>query len=496
MGIISLDYWGGGNPLMRLRATAGRRSARRWAGLSPALPLFVLTVAASAGDIKLTPTLEVSEEYATNVDIETDSEKDSAFVTRLTPGVRVRVSSARVDAALNGSAGLRHQTDGDDRGRNLDLDLSASSETEFVRNLFFVEADASVSRQVLSSDLANSEANQELVQNYRLSPFFTPRFGSTAAGELRYQLDHIILAGDAASNDTTHALSGELNNGPSFRRFRWFANGRGSRSIRPDDGDISRGDIDLSGEYAVTRWLHLLAGAGYQTFDDGTAASFDSPKWHAGLRLRPGPRSEIEATVGERDDAISPAVSLRYDITARTRLTASYEESLSTSQQRLSDTLAAIALDTDSDDFVDQRLDKPFNPRADPFDIDDGTERIRTLRARIRGDWGRNTVGLSGSYSVEEKEPAGTREENMRADLEWGRQLRRNMRLDTSAGYERIEFDDGQTDDEYLANARLTYKIRENAQAFVAYFFRTQTSTEPASEFTDHRVTIGMRLEF
>ena len=107
-----------------------------------------LPSAVSAADIRLTPKLEISEEYASNVDLDPDGAEVSALTTRITPGMDVRITSPRVTAALNSGVEVRHQTDGDDEGVDAEVDLTGTGNFEIVRDHFFLETGASISSQV------------------------------------------------------------------------------------------------------------------------------------------------------------------------------------------------------------------------------------------------------------------------------------------------------------------------------------------------------------
>jgi len=451
--------------------------------------------AAIAAEIRVTPTVEITEEYSTNIDLERPNREESAFVTRATPGAELRARSARMDAALNAGITVKHQTAGQEDGVTQDITLTANGDFELARDRFFLETDASISQQVLSSSLANSEANQETVQTYRLSPVFKSHLGGHAAAEVRYALEQVFLSQDV-SNQTTHRGSFGLESGRKYERLIWGLDGSVSQATRSEDDDVTRAEIVASGEYAVTRWLQVLAEVGYQHFDDGDVTQFDAPVAVGGFRLRPSRRSELEARFGRRDDDTYLTATLRHAIGPRTSLSLVYDETLSTSQERLANTVSALGRDDERDIFIDERFETPFNPKTDPFDIDNETERIRSFTAIMRRETTRTTIALSGGFAHEEKQVSGEEETNIRVDLSLSRRLSRKVTARASLGYERIEFDDGQVDNEYLANAGLGYEIWRDVEVRISYAFRTQSSTAAASEFIEHSVLVGLRRRF
>jgi uncharacterized protein (PEP-CTERM system associated) len=458
---------------------------------------------AVAGDLTITPSIELREGYSDNVDLGPEGDEESAFISEVVPGVRIRSESARVTGALNAFPILRHQTAGEDEGLSLAGDLAGLGTVEAVEDLFFVDAQASISQQVLDSRAAASTANEETVQVYRISPYLRNRFGGFAEAEARYRLSQVLVGDQAAagggqtSDATTHALSLSLESGSDFSRLFWALSSLASEESRSEDDDVSRREADLELRYAVDRSITLIAAAGYQFFDDGTSVNeVGGPTWRVGFRWRPGPRTDLEATYGERNDDQSANVRFSYKIGPRTTLTARYSEILETSQERLVRTLSQIGLEGETDEIIDEETGLPFTPDPSPFDIDNETTRIEAFELGVNGVRGRNTFGVKASFQTEKTEPSGEEEDVIQASARFSRRLNPHTTLSLFAGYERTEFDDGQVDDEYTLTGALNYQIYANVRAGVSYGFRLQDSTVEASEFAENRITANVRMTF
>ncbi len=451
------------------------------------------TVVADNGRFEIT--LSGSEEYTSNVDLEPDAEKDSALITRLSPRVQYRKRGGGHVTAINFSGTLRHQTAGEDEGYNFDIDAAATSTMELINDRIFVDLGASLSQQVLSSSLANSEANQRLVQIYRFSPVYRTRIGSYADGEVRYSLNQVFLEEDV-SDETQHVLSAILGSGDRFDRVNWSLSGFGAESVRDSANDISRYEIEASGEYGVSRYLFVDGAAGYQSFDDRASTKFDKPIWQVGVRLRPSKKLNWRIGYGLRDDDHSVSMDMRYEIGTRTTFSMGYHEGLSTAQERLTRNLTSIGFDQEQDTIIDSRTETAFNPKTDPFDIDDSTDRVKRFDVRFRHRQKRNLFTFSGTLADEIKQGTGEEESNLRFDFTWRRKLRRDLDMSLSLGFERIDFDTGQQDDEILASTSVDYRLTSDLNLSASYFFRNQTSDNPQSEFTDHRLTVGVRKKF
>ena len=475
-------------------------------------PLGVLAVAvgalaaatpAVAGDLTITPSVEVRETFSDNVDLDPEGDAQTAIISEVVPGVRIRSESARVTAALDAFPILRYQTAGEDEGPSVAGDLAGLGTVEVAEDLFFVDAQASISQQVLSSREAAATANEKTVQVYRLSPFLQNRFGGFAEAEARYRLSQVFLddegaaGGTQTSDSTTHALNLSLESGSDFSRLFWAVSSLVSEESRTEDDDVSRREVDLETRYAFDRSITLIAAGGYQFFDDGTSENeVDGPTWRVGFRWRPGPRTDLEATYGERDDDQNPNVRFSYKIGPRTTVTARYSKILENSQERLVRSLSRIGLDGETDDLIDEDTGLPFTPNPSPFDIDNQTTRIETFEVGVNGVRGRNTFGLNASFQNEETESTDEQEDVIRASVRFSRRLNPHLALNLFAGYERTEFDDGQEDDEYTVTGALDYEVYSNVRAGLTYGFRLQNSNLDTAEFTENRVMVSVRISY
>jgi hypothetical protein len=463
------------------------------AGLALMAGLTGLADPASA-EPRFRPNLSVSEEFSDNVDLEPDDEQ-SAFITRVTPGVSYRGDTSRFKGGFDGAVEGRYATAGDDDGVQVNGALTADGDLRLVDDYLWLEGGASVSQQVLNNEEAQTAANQDTVQVYELSPVLRNRLGGFAVSEVRYGFGQILVNSDEVSDTTAHLGQASLASGRDFGRLRWLLDGSVSESIRSGDSNVSRRDIDLETEYALTRWISAIASGGYQSFDAGEPdTDFDSPLYWGGFRWHPGRRTEVVFSYGKRDDRFSPAASLRYRITEDSQFQARYSEGISTSQERLFENVSTIGIDPEEGIFIDERSNTPFDPRPDPFDIDDEIDYIKALEADLVLSRGVYSVGLRGYFGREEEVATGDEQKVYRTDAFLSRQLGRRLALDLSGGFERTEFENGREDDEYRIQPGLRYLLSPRATAFLDYRYRWQNSNDPTAEYTENRVGAGLRL--
>jgi uncharacterized protein (PEP-CTERM system associated) len=287
----------------------------KWVGGVALVAALVACAHWASAEPRLRPSITITEEFSDNIDLEPDNEQ-SAFVTRVIPGLSFRGDTSRFTGGFDGAIATRYATAGQDSGFQVSGGLTAEGDLQLVRDRLSLEGQASISQQVLNNEQAQTEANLDTVQVYQVSPVLRNRIGGLAVSEVRYILGQILANGNDLSDTTAHVGQATLASGSDFDRLRWLLDGRISEAIRSGDSNVSRRDVGLETEYGLTRWLSAIASGGYQTFDDGDPeAKFDSPTYRGGFRWRPGRRTDIALTYGKSDDRFSPSATLRYQIT-------------------------------------------------------------------------------------------------------------------------------------------------------------------------------------
>ena len=469
------------------------RSARLIAGVA-LVATFIICAEWADAQPRLRPSITITEEFSDNVDLDPDNEQ-SAFITRVAPGLSFRGDTSRFRGGFDGAVENRYTTAGDDEGFQVNGALTADGDVVLVPDRLFLQGQASVSQQVLNNEEAQTTANQDTVQVYQVSPVLRNRVGDLAVSELRYILGQILVNSDEVADTTAHVGQASLGSGSDFDRLRWLLNGRIAEEIRSGDSNVSRRDGILETEYGLTRWISAIGAGGYQSFDEGDPdTDFDSPAYWGGFRWRPGRRTEVVLTYGKRDDRFSPAASLRYRISEDSQFVARYFESLSTSQERLFENLSTIGIDPESGVFIDELSDTPFDPRPDPFDINNEAEYIKAVTADLVLSRGHYSVGLRGYAGREEQVAEGDTQQVYSIDAVWSRQFGRWLAFDLTGGFQRTEFEGGREDDEYVIQPGLRYLLIPRATVFLDYRYRWQNSNDPTAEYTENRVGAGLRL--
>ena len=198
-----------------------------------------------------------------------------------------------------------------------------------------------------------------------------------------------------------------------------------------------------------------------------------------------------------RNDSTSLELDFSHNIGPRTLLTVSFDESLQTGEQVLLDNSSFLVADPITGDVIDSRTGLPIDPNSNLVSSDSDTSRVRTLRSRVSGSFGRNTYRVDGSMQERDEAGAVDTEQVYSAGANYRRSLSSQARMTVSGRYRVTEFDDGiRKDDEITLDGTFNYTIARNLNANTTYRFRDSSSTDAENEFTENRVSVGMTMSF
>jgi uncharacterized protein (PEP-CTERM system associated) len=366
----------------------------------------------------------------------------------------------------------------------------------------FFDLRTSVSRQLLDAREATSASgasttNRDFVATLSASPYLVHRLGDFADAEWRYTFSPVLVDAGNTSDVYDHEGSLIIDSGPDFSFFGWTWTNTVGQEVRSEETDITTANTDFGVRYAIWQGFALIGGIGYEyrDGDEDESDNFDGVTWRGGFAYDPHPDLSLQATYGRRDNDESLDASLRYDISPKTSVTASYSEALESSQQRAISSLGRLILDPETGELIDEATGQPFTG-DDPFTFDDETTRTKTLQVGANHRSGRNTFRLTGLGGTSEGGSDGD-EEFYQARLTWGRTLSSDLSLTSSAAYDRSDFqDEDRTDDTYSLDVSLGYQLSSDARASLSYSFQNRESTDDDESFFENAVTVGLTLSF
>lgn len=250
---------------------------------------------------------------ATVSDNGNQSSDNAQTETRLSviPTVNARTrGSQRLDASV--TYGLDATTRLDDGGNTANGNkdsithlLGAYANAELVEDLFYLDARANVSPQLLSLLSAptadrGDTGNRATVGTYSVSPSLVKRFGNFSTGTVRYTAGGALFSDNAANNAQINTLTGSLVNGSRFGNFNWGVDYslRKANNDNQSDSTFERYSATLG--YALTRQVRVFATVGRDDNDFQSSTGQSGGFYSAGLNWTPNQRSNLELAAGER----------------------------------------------------------------------------------------------------------------------------------------------------------------------------------------------------
>ena len=318
-----------------------RHLSRRSMAVAAATAVTVISTNTNAAEWRFTPSVSVSETYSDNVFLATSGQERSDFVTQVAPGFSVTANGPRLklkaNYALQGTTYV-HNSSSSGFSNILDGTLNA----ELIRELFFVDARASIGQQNISAFGAQSTNNTNInnnradVRTYSISPYLRHNFGNKAFSELRYAHESVGTSSDLLAVTNTDRLSATLNSGEAFQKFSWGLRATAQKNHYKNRPDVDQDSYSGSVRYFLTPHFSVTGTAGYEK--DTYVSIADKPSgafYTGGFVWKPTSRTEISASAGHR--YFGPTYTLLLNHRARNAVfNVNYTEDITTSQQQFS----------------------------------------------------------------------------------------------------------------------------------------------------------------
>ena len=270
------------------------------------LPLLslLLPVPASALEWLVQPSLRLRETYTDNALRTPNAQAQSDFITEIAPAIALIGSGPRLRVHLDYSWHKYLSTQRADTDQH---QLRASGDAELVKDWFFVDAAASVSRHSISpfgpqviDDLPGPD-NASTVRTTSVSPYLRHRFRGLATAELRYTRNHVASGGDLLSmhSDEVELL---LNGEPRGGGWTWNAShdARRTQDSKLAPLRMERSSVGLRYPFS-SKWSGTASGGtekeGYESITGKAPAG---RFWSLGGVWTPSPRTSVAFSTGKR----------------------------------------------------------------------------------------------------------------------------------------------------------------------------------------------------
>lgn len=488
---------------------------------------LVYAVGAQGADWNITPRISVSETFSDNANLDAnDDDPNSDFFTRVSPGVSISGLGGRGSINLNYSL---NQTFShlDTQDTDTNNSLAANGQVEIWKRIAFIDAQASISQQVVdtngptSTSVAGENVNRTETKSVRFSPFFLHHFGTWVETESRFSLSGTTTETEVVEDTITQSEQFRLNSGRRFTQFTWSLDTINSKTQNSGDEPSERQRrADFNGTYIVNSKVSLLGGMGWEDIEDTDLDSQPSGlTWSAGFAVRPSARTSARITYGKRNGTNSVDFSGSHQVSERTSLSATYSESIETTQQQTVDDLSnlvalpvgtqvnlpsgpavvavpGVFFNTDTNSLVTPGEANALF--ANRFGLEEDTFRQRSFRLALNGSRRRNSFNAALLWEEREFEFTNRVETVYGGSFGVSRPLNRRLNGNFSFSYTHTDSGDliERSEDEINASTGLSYQVRNDIRANLTYNLTFQKVNNAPDDLMENSVTVGLIKSF
>jgi uncharacterized protein (PEP-CTERM system associated) len=447
----------------------------------------------------------------------TPQAKTSDLVSRVTPMLSIVDRTTRLQAGLVFQPSYQKYAFAHDLDR-FENSLLGTASAELWREHFFLDSSISMSSEIINSQAAVTtnartlSTNRADLNSYLLTPTYRQAFGTFALGEVKYRLGQ--TSSGAIAPSTSNGIEATLRSSSDADRLAWIVTletSRTSQGATPDAGQIvdnvavptatnatSRHTGTFDSTYALNHIVSLLGGFGYEEIRNGSLAQNPKgPIGNFGIGIT-GARSELKVKMNYRYGGEFVSVDGKYELGPQLRLTGSYNQSVTTSQEQTLDDLAALRLAANGG-LVAGSSGQPFVPINSALGINSGIGNTAyhdsMTRLGVNGTFGRNTYTMDILDETRTTQTTNFDETTMTVSGGWVRELTPLTRFNLSLGYTNTA-DRGavqRTDDTYNASTGFNFQLNDSLTATATYSVVYRRSNQPGQDVRENSILFGIR---
>ncbi|MFH5925469.1 TIGR03016 family PEP-CTERM system-associated outer membrane protein [Roseomonas xinghualingensis] len=451
----------------------------------------------------------------------TKSDRQADFITAFTPTVQASADTAWLRGTLT-YAPLAQIYAVDSSQNRLDHNLNAQAVAVLVPQTAFLDARAFATTRTITGGYAPEGTaltdRSNLAQSFgtQISPYLVHRFGSLATLQVGYAFQYGVQDGDDAflpdtsqpyftqQEFTAHEGFAVLRSGDDFGRLGFEATIDGTKYSGTgvlDDAHRNFATVEL--RYAVFRNIAALVEGGYedQKYGGVPPLQISGPIWAVGMRLTPVPDSTIIVKYGRRNGFNSPFLAANFPVGARTRISASYSDTLSTDLGRDQNVLTTSEVDPWGNP-VDATTGAPLFYSGSFLALQSSLFRVRRFTASISQSWPRDTFTFS--ILDEDQSPVsvapGTLAFSQRGtsgSLIWAHELTPRATTVSYLEYGRYKSPVAAgSGDVFTASAALRYSFSESLVGTLQYILTNRGSDSPTNRGLQNIILAGLQKTF
>ncbi|GAB6054307.1 TIGR03016 family PEP-CTERM system-associated outer membrane protein [Magnetospira thiophila] len=455
-------------------------------------------------------TVSTEESFTDNAN-SSNTNRATDFVNTTDAGISLKGTGGRSAATVG------YDISRDTYARNRELngfrhELLGLGNIDIVPDYVSLDGRASLSEQYVSQSGTTTatdrttSTNRTRILNYSVAPTFKHGNDGWADSVLTYRLNGTRFmatgtdtgTGDGGLGNTlTHEILSSLESGRRFSVLTWKVDATTLVSMNQGQFASRRDVTEANATYRLSPYVSLLATTGFEKFKDkgSTDKANNGLFWSTGLRLTPGPKTDIGIEYGKRYNNKSFSGDVQYRLSPQTTLKGAYTADFSTQQIALSNSLNNLTTDADGN-IIDATTGLSVDPNDLQTDLVESSFKSQTLNLGLTGIRGRSTFNAGVNITKRTfSGVSGGSDSSLSLTGSWTRQINRQMSLNLNGNFSRSSSSSSGTSKTINGQAKLSYDLNDTLSASAQYA-RLYQNTQGSAATKENTVSVSLRKEF
>jgi len=467
------------------------------------------------------PRLNVKQIYSDNINL-SNTNKNSALVTEVSPNVSINGNSSRSNFNLNYNLQGLYNAQGSS-GVDINNQLQMNSKYQFIQNRLFVDSSSSISQQNISNrriaaDNIAGRGNSTTISTFKLSPYWTPHFQSFADGLFRFTYARVGSTGGQTSLSDTNSFSQNINlrSGRDFSRVSWSLSFNNSNRSNKGSSNVSFQNSQLQINYAIGRKYSIFARAGHSnnSFATNSNSSNNGFSYSFGAQWKPSQRLRVQAGYGNNrfvtvdilpfnrlhwittysNNAIGLNTGSRWDSqlnyrTRRSTWSISYSQDTVTTQQILLNQQVLNSSTSTTTTFARNTLLPTLTNEVFT---------TKTAKLSYSFNTGKSTLSANAYKTLRTYQVSGNNQDVISLSANWNWRFIRRSSSNLQVGWQETKSDSltNFSDKRFNLSLSVTRSILSRLNGSIEYRFIDQTSSNTINQYSENRITANLSLRY
>ncbi len=473
----------------------------------------------TAPEWQLSPAIEIQQEWTDNA-FQTNTNKQSSFITVVTPSISLNGSTSRLTASVFYAPSLYYyeSVSGQSRvGQNLDAQalLTLVPDTLFLDLRGFAAQQSLFGANGPIGTVALASENDIQTYSFSATPYLTHRFGGWGTAELGVS-DSETSEGLFTGNLPDGTDNENINTRKEFLTFasgenfgRWMSNATLSATQSSGTGALNgayRDIVNYQAGYVINHYVTALASIGWEDiqYADPDPLHISDITWSVGAKVTPNPDSSITVLYGHQDGVSAAQVNATYAFTERLRMYADYSEGISTDSEQLQNALATAQLDAYGNP-VNEVTGAPLLLTDNFFGFNSAVYKVRSADATLSWLLDRDAVQLTVDYQKQTPigpgafSSGGVDSDGTYGSVAWQHDVNPSVSTNLYLQYGKLSqtFPTGSTNtDLIVVSAAVNWRITPSLTGSLQYSYSSDALGSSQTGTASNLVVAGLRKTF